>query len=318
MDTQRSKSRDFKRAKAARILLSVALMRALTFSSLGLLALCTACTVTNNSGEPGSGTTGTASAADTAHSDTVATRAMHPSLSAQDYGDGSGVHVYAAWLDDNGRWLQTSGGDVAEAARDSQAPEVLFVESDVPGKVHYTTTFPSIGAAQNIGIGLTRPSGKVSAPGSTAIVGAPFLIVTTLPLTIQQGDKIAIEVSPPPAPDTVGDGDSWQLTASGACIQDFMASSVSIPGAKERSTLLDANGRFVFDTARLSNAGSTTCDVTIMVKHLHYSQLDPAYGSAAAGLELLYADAPLKDGDVDRTYAVEGLQARAVHTTFRF
>ncbi len=293
-------------------------MRRLSLPSLILLTLGTACTITNSGGSAGSGTTDTADAADTAHSETVATGSMHPSLSAQDYGDGSGVHVYAAWLDDKGRWLQTSGGDVAQAVNDSQAPEVLFVESDVPGKVHYTTTFPSTSAVHKIGIGLTRPAGKSSAQGSVAIVGAPFEIVTTLPKTIQQGDKVAIEVSPPPGPDTVGDGDSWQLTASGGCIHDFIAYSVSIPGTSGGTKLLDANGRFVFDTAMLSNAGSTTCDITIMVRHVHYSQVDPAYGDALAGRELLYSDAPLKNGDVDLTYVVEGLQARAVHTTFRF
>ncbi len=289
-----------------------------------LVASIAACTVTTTDGS-GDGTTGGPQPSGiTAHSEAVPTNKMHPSLSAQDYGDGSGVHVYAAWLNDQGQWLETSGGDVARASDGARAPVVLFVESDVPDKVHYTTTFPSTSASHEIGIDLTRPAGKVAAPGSVAVVSAPFSIVTAVPSKMTRGDKVAIAIDPLPGPDTVGDGDSWQLTASGSCITDYLASTVSLSGASGGSGLLDAQGRFVFDTSKLSQQGpGSSCDVTLMVKHMHYSKLDPAFGSATAGLELAYSDAPRPSppgdsGTVDVTYAVEGLQARAAHTSFTF
>ena len=290
-----------------------------TFASLGLLACTAACTVTTTAPGGGSGTsTGSGSQVTTAKSETVPTNKMHPSLSAQDYGDGSGVHVYAAWLSGDGAWLLTTGGDVVSASVDDAQPTVLYVENDVPDKVHYTATFPSAAKAQTITIGLTRPSGRVSAPGSSTVIGAPFTLVTAIPKSMAQGDKLEIAIDPPPGPDTVGDGDSWQLTATGACIADFTASTVNLGGAKD-SGLINASGHFVFDTSQVSQQGpSSSCDVTVMVKHLHYGQLDPSYGSSASGLSLALSDAPIKDNVPDTTYAVEGLQARAAHTTFSF
>jgi len=246
---------------------------------------------------------------------------MHPSFSAQDYGDGSGVHVYAAWLDDKGNWLTTSGGDVVTASNNQAPATTLYLESDEPGKVHYTTTFPSgvAGVAHEINIGLSRPAGQASAPTSTAYVGPNFQITTTTPASMTKGEKQLLEISPAPTPDVVGDGDSWQITASGDCIQDYLASTVNISGTSASTGLIDDQNRFVFDTSKLAQKGpSTSCDINVMVKHMHYSKIDPSYGSATAGLELIYSDAPQKNGTVDTSYAIEGTQARAFKTAFSF
>jgi len=305
-------------------------MRAYSFSSLALLAslasvaACTVTTTDTSSGSgSGSGTSGGSTSGSTGLSESVPTNKMHPSFSAQDYGDGSGVHVYAAWLDDQGKWLTTSGGDVVTASDNDGPATTLFLESNEPDKVHYTTTFKSgaTGVVHKIGIGLSRPAGKASAPSSFAYVGPPFSITTAVPKAMSHGDKLAIAIDPPPQPDVVGDGDSWQLTASGACIADYTASTVNTSGTSASTGLVDAQGQLTFDTSRLNRQGpSSSCDITVMVKHVHYSQLDPAYGSSAAGLELIYSDAPAtkSSGNVDTTYAIEGLQARAVHTTFTF
>lgn len=134
---------------------------------------------------------------------------------------------------------------------------------------------------------------------------------------MKKGDKALITIDPAPLPDVVGDGDSWQITASGDCIGDYLGSTVNTSGTSASTGLIDDQNRFVFDTSKLvPNQAAVSCDVTVMVKHMHYSQIDPSYGGPTADLSLIYSDAPQKDGTVDISYAIEGIQARAFHVTF--
>jgi hypothetical protein len=267
-------------------------------------AASTACVLKSESSQNGGTTTNTVA------SDTLDTTDMEPSFSAQDYGDGSGIHVYAGWLASQGGWVTLGGGDSVTATAGGQ-PTLLMLEPDDPGKVHYTSTFTSGSGPVTVNIALARPAGKTSAPMSQTIIGAPFTITTAVPQTMKKGDKVSIAINPKPDPDKKGDGDSWQLTASGDCIDDFLASNVN-------TTLIDAQGQFTFDTSQLTlkqmsgnQNTSTGCALTIFVKHEHYGKIDPAFAHAVGDVDLIVNDAP------DGTYAVEGLQARVAHTVLQ-
>jgi hypothetical protein len=272
------------------------------------VACATACTFKTNA----SSGSGSSSTTNTVPSDTLATTDMQPSFSAQDYGDGSGVHVYAGWLASKGGWVALGGGDSVSATVAGQTT-LLALEPDDPGKVHYTSTFSSGTGPVTVNIALARGGGQTAAPMSSTIVGAPFTITTAVPATITRTDKISIAIDPKPDPDKKGDGDSWQLTASGGCIDDFLQSDVN-------TALIDTKGEFTFDASALTlkqpSSGqnqntSAGCDLTIFVKHVHYGKIDPAFSQAVGDLDLIVNDA------ADATFAVEGLQARVAHTTLQ-
>jgi hypothetical protein len=287
------------------------MQRASAFALLFAAALAGAATTgcnldfKNSSSSSGDGNATT----NTVASDTLATTDMQPSFSAQDYGDGSGIHVYAGWLAAQGGWVSLGGGDSVSATAAAQT-SLLTLEPNDTGKVHYTSTFSSGTGPVTVNIALSRPAGKMSAPMSQTIIGAPFTITTAVPSMMKKGDKLSIAIDPKPDPDKKGDGDSWQLTASGDCIDDFLASDVN-------TALIDTQGQFTFDTSGLSvkqaSAGSnqntsTGCELTIFIKHEHYGQIDPAFTSAVGDVDLIVNDAK------DATFAVEGLQARVAHT----
>jgi hypothetical protein len=221
-----------------------------------------------------------------------------------------------------GGWVTLAGGDTISASNGAESI-ALALEPNEPDAIHYTSAFASVAGSTNVAIVLDRlggQTGHVRAGSSSTIVAAPFTITSAVPAQLKMGDAVTIEIDPSPAPDVKGDGDSWQLSASGACIEDFLSTDIGF-GTEPAMTSVgapDAQGHFIFKTTALTLIASTDgnqdtnegCELTIFVRHVHYGRLDPALGPNVGDLSLLVADVP---GDAS-LYGVEGLQARAIHT----
>jgi hypothetical protein len=236
-----------------------------------------------------------------ASSSTLATDQLSPSFSAQDYGDGSGLHVYAALLGPNGNFVQLTGSDSLSATDGSQVLP-MTIEQASDGTQHYTATFPSSTTTSAITVSFNRV-GAGSATGSSTVVAAPFTVVTAPPPYLAAG-HYTISVSPTPTAVVEGSGESWQITASGDCIPDFIASTT------DQSLSLNAKEELVFDASQLALSSSGSCPITVLVRHEQYGPDDPTFAAPVLDDSVAVDNAPF-----GKTWSFEGVQARSWDTS---
>src|SRR5580658_4654206 len=153
----------------------------------------------------------------------IPTAQLSPSFRAQDFGDGTGMHVVAALFSAD-EAVQLSAGDSLTATAGSQTMPLTLGSAQPPGSVGYSATFPSASAATPVTVALQRVQGS-AAPDSSTVVPAPFSIVTPAPPYVSLPHSYSLLLDPAPPTPVTGSGESWQLTISGPCVDDYVGST---------------------------------------------------------------------------------------------
>jgi hypothetical protein len=248
-------------------------------------------------------------------SQSIPTAQLSPTFRAQDFGDGSGMHVIAALFASDDA-VQLSAGDALTATASSQSLPLTLATGQPPGSVPYVATFPSATAANPVTIAFQRAQGS-SAPSSSTVVPAPFSIVTPAPPYISPPHSYSLLLDPPPPAPVAGSGESWQLTMSGPCIVDYVGSTA------DGSLTLNAKGELLLDTTQLAapppgtgggsqQQGEGGCVLTVVVRHEHYGPVDPAFGPQADVPDA--GPSGLENAPPGTSWPFEGVQARTWNT----
>jgi hypothetical protein len=241
----------------------------------------------------------------------IGTDQLTPSFSAVDFGDGAGIHVTAALLAGDGNFVRLSTGDTLSATEgpaSSQGTETPLTTPSYTlndGSIHYSATLPSSpssSSASPVTVALDRSQGT-SAPDSSTVVPAPFTITTAPPGHVSSPHTYSMLISPLPAVPAAGSGESWEISASGDCIQDYVAST------SDYTLTLNSRGELIFDTTKL-NIGSlgVGCTLTLFVSHVHDGVYDPSFSGPVPGQSVDFAQ-PFAS-----TTSFRGVQARAWDT----
>jgi hypothetical protein len=235
-------------------------------------------------------------------SGSVGTDQLTPSFSAVDFGDGVGVHVSAALVARDGDFVELTSGDSLDATIGMLTDPLGASPGVYPdGSVQYTATFPSSMTASPVTVALDRGQGT-PAPDSSTVVPAPFTIETTAPPHVSSPHTYTMLLSVNPSVATAS-GESWELEASGDCIQPFVASTA------DGSLTINVRGQVVFDASKLTFLpDGIGCVLTVYVSHVHAGAYDPAFSGPVPGQSLDRED-PFAS-----TASFRGVQARSWNT----